>query len=252
MPQQAHSLEALEITLEIGLQIVNVLDGQRVHRLSLRRLGEFTQQFGQLGLGQRFVLAVIAVGVIGVPENLDQVGLGQQPHPHRRDGSRVRRRLQGEARDQAGGFAPAFRVDVADEVDFLAGEISQQRRGALACQRRDQVRLAGLAGAEDADAHGSLHSLLQPSGLGDEAAEFLGQPGLFLADPLGVVVQPGQKFGADLLQGMAGVAEGGVGGGHDGFAGDGWLVLSAIVAQSVAAFGNRVNQCATNSASGSG
>jgi len=41
-----------------------------------------------------------------------------------------------------------------------------------------------------------LRRLIQPAGLGGETAEFLGQAGLFLADPLGVVVQPGQEFGA--------------------------------------------------------
>ncbi len=226
VPQQTHPLLALKIPLEIGLQVEHVLGGQRIDRLGLRRRSQLVHPLGQLRLRQHVLLAVIAVGVIGVAENLDQIGLGQQPHLHRRFGRRARRRLHGEARDQPGGFAAAFRVDVADEIDFLAGEIGQQRRGALAGQRRNQIRLTRLAGPEHAGAHRPPHRLFQTAALGGKAAEFLDQSSFFLGDPLGIVIEPAQEFGTDLLQIAAGLAEGGVSGGHRGFAGHEWRLLA--------------------------
>jgi len=80
-----------------------------------------------------------------------------------------------------------------------------------------------LAGAEYPRAHRPTHGLLQPASLGGEATEFLGQAGFFLTDPLGVILQPSQEFGTDLVQGLASVAESGVVGGHDEFA-DGGVV----------------------------
>ncbi|CDI01938.1 hypothetical protein BN873_210159 [Candidatus Competibacter denitrificans Run_A_D11] len=54
--------------------------------------------------------------------------------------------------------------------------------------------------------------MLQSARLGREPTEFLGQTGLFLADPLGVLIQPINEFGTDLIESPAGGAKSGIGG----------------------------------------
>ena len=60
---------------------------------------------------------------------------------------------EAEAGHQAGRFAIARRVDLAQEVVGLVGEARLQRMAVAAGQDRDEIRLAGLARAEHADAH---------------------------------------------------------------------------------------------------
>ena len=173
----------------------------------MRRRGQFRQQFGQRGLIQRRIVAVVAIGVISVAEHFDQIGLGQQPHLHRRRRRSAGCGLQGKPGHQSGGFAPTFRVDVANEINGLTGKVGQQRRSAFTRQGGNQIGLAGLAGAEHSGAHRALGGLIQTAGLGGQTPEFLGQADFLLPHPVGMLIQPAQKFGADLFQALAQGAE---------------------------------------------
>ena len=97
-------------------------------------------------------LLVVEVEQEGVAQDLDDVGLRQQPHAHR-EVLVAGAQAQAEAGHQAGRFAIARRIDLAQEVVALVAEARLQRPAVAAGQDRDEIGLAGLAGAEHADAH---------------------------------------------------------------------------------------------------
>ena len=97
-------------------------------------------------------LLVVEVEQEGVAQDLDDVGLGQQPHADR-EVLVAGAQAQAEAGHQAGRFAIARRVDLAQEVVALVAEVRLHRPAVAARQDRDEVGLAGLARAEHADAH---------------------------------------------------------------------------------------------------
>ena len=109
-------------------------------------------------------LLVVEVEQEGVAQDLDDVGLGQQPHAHR-EVLVAGAQAKAEARHQAGRLAIARRIDLAQEVVGLVGEARLQRTAVAARQDRDQVGFAGLARTEHADAHAAAGGARQLAAL---------------------------------------------------------------------------------------
>ena len=146
--------DAGEERVEILDDVEHVVGIEVAHR---RRLC-LGAQLGQALADRRSIgplelrLLVVEVEQEGVAQNLHDVGLRQQPHPHREVWHAVAE-AETEPGDQAGRLAIARRIDLAQEVVGFVGETGLQGPAVAAGQDRDQVGLAGLAGTEDADAH---------------------------------------------------------------------------------------------------
>ena len=99
-----------------------------------------------------FDLLAIEVVEEGVAEHLGQIDLGEQRQLQRIAGRRVAR-TAGEAGHQTGRLlAVAGRVHVLDEVEPSALDLGLQLAALPGREGRDQIGLAGLGQAEEADA----------------------------------------------------------------------------------------------------
>lgn len=157
--------EAWEARLEAALEVVaQILDRQLVE-MRRRRAATHGPELVQKRAHRRgvllggFEIEVVDVEIreIAVGEDAHEIGLGEQPQAHRMVGRALRAECR-EAGHQPGRFLVARRVDLTQEVERAAGEISDQAPAVLLLPRvdteaRDQIGLAGLAWAEDADAH---------------------------------------------------------------------------------------------------
>ena len=132
----------------------------------------------------------------GVAQDLHDVGLGEQPHPHRELRSDIAE-AEAEARHQAGRLAIARRIDLAQEVVGLVGEAGLQRAAVAARQDRDEIRLAGLARTEHAGAHPAAGGARELAALVADLLQLADQRRGLLGDSgrlLGGALQPGDAF----------------------------------------------------------
>ncbi len=171
--QRAQVRYARELLFEILLDVPDVLVGQARPFRAGGRARPRQHGIDPLRGRQRLDLEV-AIEEEGVADDLDDVG-GRQKTQADRMARRVRLRPDREAGHEAGRFLLADRVDVADEVLGLALEDAAQGPIAGGGQHRDEIGLAGLAGAEHADAHRPLDRGLELPRRGREAAELAGQ-----------------------------------------------------------------------------
>jgi hypothetical protein len=145
---------ASEEGVEILDHVEHVVGVEVAHRRRMRLGAEFGQALADGGAVRPLELGLLVVEVEQerIAQDLYDVGLGQQPHAHRKVGGAVAE-AEAETGNETGRLAIARRVDLAQEVVGLVGEARLQRAAVAAGQDRDQVRLAGLARAKHADAH---------------------------------------------------------------------------------------------------
>ena len=189
--------EGVEILDDVE-HVVGIEIAQRRRCRLEAELGQALADGAAVGPLERRLL-MIEVEQEGVAQDLDDVGLGQKPHADRKvlvAGAQA----QAEAGHQAGQFAIARRVDLAQEVVGLVGEARLQRMAVAAGQDRDQVRLAGLARPEHADAHAPAGGARQLAAL---VADFLQ-----LADQRRRLLRHGRRLLGRTLQPVDALARG--------------------------------------------
>ncbi len=213
LPQRADAGLRLEVALEILLQVVDVVLGQAVGRLRRRERLQLLEALGDRRDVGMDLLRLVAVGVVAVADDLDDVGLRQEAQRHRH-ALRGLRPAQGEAGHETRRLLAALGVEVLDEVEELAVEIRHQGRGALPRQRRDQVGLARLARPEHRDRHRPLERRLAFLRRERPLAEVLVEARALGAHLVGIGGEPGERPLRRLGGARSDVAAALVGGAH--------------------------------------
>ena len=179
---------------------------------------QLVQQIADLvGAGHRRIeLQPVGVEIaeIAVGQDPDELGLRQELQ-----GDRIARRgfpaPGGETGDEARRFLVAGRVDLLQEIQLLPVEFGNHRFLAAGGARRrlaqagNEVGFAGLAGAEDADAHAPARGALQLAGRTLDAPRTVDQRQRLARHPRGVRLDlrhpmPGIDGGAAEIPGGAG------------------------------------------------
>ena len=155
---------------EEGVEILDQVEHVVGFEIADRRRMCLGAKFSQALADRRTVradelgLLVIEVEQEGVAQDLHDVGLRQQPHAHR-EFRRAVAEAETKARDETGRLAIARRIDLAQEVVGLVGEARLQGTAVAAREDRDEIGLAGLAGAEHAHAHAAPRGARQLAAL---------------------------------------------------------------------------------------
>ena len=184
-----HDRFALEVFLEILLEIPDILFRHGVDGLARRMAPCIIDQCLDLLRPRDFLFRQIAVGQVGVADDLDDVGFRQQAQRHR-IALGCGHAADREPGHQPGGFLPALRVDLAHEIQAVADavELGNQRPRAFPGQAPKSDRTCPAWLGPKTPAHiGRCTAASSLRAADGEFPELADQRGLFLAHLVRIV-----------------------------------------------------------------